>query len=173
MKFKFGASLALASIVLFACSKKPPVVPPPEPPAPKVVETPEPLPSLAPDTLGQGRHRLQTRIAATFKTIYFDYDKSALPPEGQSICEAIGQLMKEVPSLTVRIEGNADERGTNEYNLALGDRRAKAVQAYLTSYGIASSRLSELSFGEEKPAVDGHDEAAWSKNRRVDFSPSF
>ena len=81
--------------------------------------------------------------------------------------------MKEVPEITARIEGNADERGTNEYNLALGERRAKTVQAYLISYGIAASRLSVISYGEEKPAVDGHDEAAWAKNRRDDFTPAF
>ena len=116
---------------------------------------------------------LQQRVTETFKTIYFDYDKSALTSKGKAVCDGIGQLMKEVPSLTTRIEGNADERGTNEYNLALGDHRAKAVQSYLVSYGIDASRLSVISYGEEKPAVDGHDESAWSKNRRDDFNPSF
>ena len=172
MKFKFWTSLGFASVVFFACSKKPPVIPPAKPLPPVVEETPAPMPRL-PDTLGEGRRSVQSRITATFKTIYFEYDQSALSPEGQSTLEAIGQLMKAVPSLTVRIEGNADERGTNEYNLALGDRRAMTVQAYLKSYGIATSRLTPISYGEEKPAVDGHDEAAWSKNRRVDFSPSF
>ncbi len=123
--------------------------------------------------MGEGRRRLQARVTETFKTVYFDYDKSALTSEGQSICEGIGALMKEVPSLTVQIQGNADDRGTNEYNLALGDRRAKAVQSYLTTYGIAASRLSTISYGEEKPAAEGQDDAAWSKNRRDDFSPSF
>ena len=116
---------------------------------------------------------LQQRVAEAFKTVYFDYDKSSLTAEGKAICDGIGQLMKEVPSISVRIEGNADERGTNEYNLALGDHRAKAVESYLVSYGVAASRLSVISYGEEKPAADGHDESAWAKNRRDDFTPSF
>lgn len=113
------------------------------------------------------------RISETFKAVYFDYDQSTLTAEGRATCDAIGALMKEVPEITTRIEGNADERGTNEYNLALGDRRAKAVQDYLANYGVAATRLSTISYGEEKPAVDGHDEASWGKNRRDDFVPSF
>ena len=81
--------------------------------------------------------------------------------------------MKEAPELTVRIEGHADERGTNEYNLALGERRAQAVQQYLGSYGVDAGRISVLSYGEEKPAVEGGDDMSWSKNRRAEFTPAF
>ena len=170
MKLKLLLAVGLAGLVFMGCPKKPPVVPPPPPPAPVVVEPPPPPP---PDTAGQGHRMLQQRVTETFKTVYFDYDKSSLTSEGKAICDGIGQLMKEVPSISVRIEGNADERGTNEYNLALGDHRAKAVQSYLASYGVAASRLSVISYGEEKPAADGHDESAWAKNRRDDFTPSF
>jgi peptidoglycan-associated lipoprotein len=81
--------------------------------------------------------------------------------------------MKEVPEITARVEGHADERGTNEYNLALGERRAKTVQDYLANLGVKAGRLNLISYGEEKPAVDGHDESAFSKNRRVEFTTTF
>ena len=135
--------------------------PPPPPSAPEV------------DTAALNHERIQSRVTEAFKTIYFEYDQSALTADAKNACDVIGQLMKDVPSITVRIEGHADERGTNEYNLALGERRANSIQAYLTSYGIEASRFSVISYGEEKPAVDGHDEAAWSKNRRVEFTPAF
>ncbi len=183
MNLKHSILLGFTGVALLAglsgCGgKKPPVVPPAPvelpPPPPKVVETPPPPPPPPPvDTAALHRQRVQARVADAFKTLYFNYDQSELTPDAKTTCDAIGELMKEEPGLTVRIEGNADERGTNEYNLALGDRRAKSVQAYLISYGIASSRLTTISYGEEKPAVDGHDEAAWSKNRRDDFTPSF
>jgi len=163
--------------ILIGCSaKKPPVVPPPEPPPKKVVEfTPPPPPPPPPsvDTAALNRERIQARITEAFKTVYFEYDQSTLTADGKNACDVIGQLMKDVSEITVRIEGHADERGTNEYNLALGERRAISIQAYLTSYGVAASRFSVISYGEEKPAVDGHDEAAWSKNRRVEFTPTF
>lgn len=182
MNLKHWILLSLTSIAflsgLSGCAKKPPPPPPPaETPAPPpVVVTPPPPPPPPPpavDTAAENRQRLQARVAETFKTIYFDYDKSELTADSKATCDAIGELMKEEPGITVRIEGNTDERGTDEYNLALGDRRAKAAQAYLVSYGIASTRLSTISYGKEKPAVDGHDESAWSKNRRDDFTPTF
>lgn len=108
-----------------------------------------------------------------FRPIYFPFDQSTLTEEGKATAEAIAQLMLEAPEMSVRIEGHADERGTNEYNLALGERRALAVQQYLVSYGIDAARLPVLSYGEERPAVDGKDESAWVKNRRAEFSPSF
>lgn len=165
----------ICMISLLGCAKKkPPVIPPPEPPskveAPKA-EAPEPLPEV--DAAALNRQRIQTRITEAFKTIYFEYDQSVLTGDAKNTCDVIGGLMKEVPEIRVRIEGHADERGTNEYNLALGERRAKSIQAYLTSYGVSGSRFSVISFGEEKPASEGHDEAAWSKNRRVEFVPSF
>jgi peptidoglycan-associated lipoprotein len=182
MNLKYWLVLSFTSVAflsgLSGCAKNPPPPPPAveaPPPPPPVVETPPPPPPPPPpvDTAALHRQRVQARVAETFKTLYFDYDKSELSADSKATCDAIGELMKEEPGITVRIEGNTDERGTNEYNQALGDRRAKAAQAYLISYGISSSRLSTISYGEEKPAVDGHDESAWSKNRRDDFTPTF
>jgi len=173
MKAYHLALIGIGALLMAGCAKKPPVTPPPEPTPPKV-EAPAPVvetPKVDEDALR--RQRIQARIAETFKPIYFDYDQSSLTAEGKRIATAIGDLMKEVPEITARVEGHADERGTNEYNLALGERRAKAVQDYLTSYGVKSGRLTILSYGEEKPAVDGSDESAWAKNRRDEFTTTF
>jgi peptidoglycan-associated lipoprotein len=125
------------------------------------------------DEAAERRARIQARMAEIFKPIYFAYDQSTLSAEGKATAEAIARLLQEAPEVTVSIEGHADERGTNEYNLALGERRAQAVQQYLASYGVDAGRVSVLSYGEEKPASEGKDESAWSLNRRAEFSPSF
>jgi len=167
----------LGAAFIAGCSKKPPPPPPPEP-APPVVEAPAPTPApvvAAPkvDEAAERRARIQARMAEVFKPVYFAFDQSTLTAEGKAIAEAIAQLLQEAPEMTLRIEGHADEQGTNEYNLALGERRAQAVQQYLVSYGIDASRVSVLSYGEEKPAADGKDESAWSMNRRAEFVPAF
>ncbi len=174
MKAKQWTLLGLLGVAfILGCAKKPPPAPPPEPAAPQV-QAPAPTPPPPPvDTEAEHRQHIQARIAETFKPIYFAYDKSELTDDSKATCQAIGDLMKEVPEITVRIEGNTDERGTEEYNLALGERRAKSVQDYLTSYGVAASRMSIISYGKEKPAVEGHDEAAWAKNRRDEFTTTF
>ena len=165
--------IVVGGLAMIGCSPKPKPTPP-EPPPPKMDETPSPRvekPSVDEDALR--RQRIQARIAEVFKPIYFAYDQSTLSAEGQSTLQEIGKLMKEVPEITARIEGSADERGTNDYNMALGEHRAKSVHDYLASYGIQGSRLSTLSYGEEKPAMEGHDESAWAKNRRVEFTTTF
>jgi len=173
MKIIQGILLGVVSAVLLSsCAKKP--VPVVEPVPPKIEATPPPIveaPKV--DEAALRRQRIQAKISEIFKTIYFTYDQSFLTDDGKATCEAIGQLMKEALDITVRLEGHADERGTNEYNLALGEHRAQAIQAYLASYGVAAARLSVISYGEEKPAVEGQDEASWAKNRRVEFTTTF
>jgi len=113
---------------------------------------------------------LQDQINAfESENIYFDYDKADLKPEAQSILAKKAQFLGSNSSYSVRIEGNCDERGTNEYNLALGERRADAAKKYLNSLGISADKITTLSYGEEKPVDSGHDETAWSKNRRDEF----
>lgn len=104
--------------------------------------------------------------------IYFDFDKYNLKPEAVQKLDKSAEWLAQNPAVTVRIEGNCDERGTNEYNLALGERRANAAKKYLIKMGVAESRLSTISYGEERPLDPGHDEAAWAKNRRDDFIPA-
>jgi peptidoglycan-associated lipoprotein len=103
------------------------------------------------------------------RTFYFDYDSSAIQDSDLTKLKAHAAFLAKNPKAKVRVEGNADERGTREYNMALGERRAKAVAAYLSSNGASAGQLTVVSYGKEKPASDGHDEAAWSKNRRVEL----
>ena len=98
---------------------------------------------------------------------YFDFDQAIVKPAGFDELNQHAEVLKGDPSFQVRLEGNADERGTREYNLALGERRANAVKAYLVAQGVSPSQIEVISYGEEKPAVMGHNEEAWAKNRRV------
>ncbi len=102
------------------------------------------------------------------RTVYFGYDQSALSSDSQSILDSNIAKLKG-GNQHVRIEGHTDERGTREYNLALGERRANAVLQYLVANGIAKDRLETISYGKERPADPGHDETAWAKNRRVEL----
>lgn len=103
-------------------------------------------------------------------TVYFDFDKSDLRQDTRDVLSQNAEaLLKQIGDVKVRIEGHADERGSDEYNMALGDRRAKSAEKYLINLGVSADRLSTVSYGEEKPAVQGNDEAAWSKNRRAEF----
>jgi len=111
-----------------------------------------------------------SEVIASLKTVYFDFDKYNLRDDARRTLERNAEILKEHPDVSVVIEGNCDERGTNEYNLALGENRANAVRDYLTRIGIDASRLSTISYGEERPVAMGHDEAAWSQNRRAEFS---
>jgi peptidoglycan-associated lipoprotein len=102
-------------------------------------------------------------------TIYFDFDKYDIRPDQRDAAKANAAKLKDM-SGNVVIEGNTDERGSEEYNLALGERRAATVKRYMVDMGVPSSRLSTVSFGESRPAVQGHDESAWRYNRRADFA---
>jgi peptidoglycan-associated lipoprotein len=101
--------------------------------------------------------------------IYFDFDKFSLSGDARKILAEKASFLNAHPNLKVRVEGHCDERGTREYNLALGERRAKSAQDYLVFLGINPERVSIISYGEEKPAEAGSSEAAWSKNRRAEF----
>ena len=103
------------------------------------------------------------------RTIYFEYDKSEIQEQYRKIIEAHATYLSGHPNVTVTLEGHADERGSREYNLALGERRAIAVQRQLTLLGVQPSQISTVSYGEERPIALGHDESAWSKNRRVEI----
>ena len=101
--------------------------------------------------------------------IYFDFDKSTLKPVARTNLTKKAKWLRANPQFSVRIEGHCDEQGTNEYNLALGERRASAAAKYIEGLGISSGRISTVSYGEERPAVPGRDEEAWAKNRRDEF----
>lgn len=111
-------------------------------------------------------HGLQA-MQAGLNAIYFDYDKFTLSPEAQAAVQANAQVLKRVPHARIVAEGHCDERGTDEYNLALGERRARSVVTYLAELGIPMAQMSTVSYGSELPVDPGHNEAAWAKNRRV------
>lgn len=103
------------------------------------------------------------------KDIHFDFDKYDIRPVDTEILKENATLLKKYPKVKIQIEGHCDERGTNEYNLALGERRANSTKKYLLSLGISADRISTISYGEEKPLDPGHNEEAWAKNRRAHF----
>ena len=103
------------------------------------------------------------------RVIYFDFDSTEIKPEFQAIIEAHGRYLAEHAEVTVTLEGHADERGTREYNMALGERRAKAVRRFLAAQGASFSQMKVVSYGEERPVAFGHDEASWRLNRRVEI----
>src|SRR5487761_2603078 len=103
------------------------------------------------------------------RTIYFDFDKSDIQPQYDDIIAAHAKTLTANPTLKIKLEGNTDERGTREYNIGLGERRAQAVRRALMLHGVADSQITTVSYGSERPAVEGDTEAAWSKNRRVDL----
>jgi len=104
------------------------------------------------------------------RLVYFDYDSYELKPESQSVIEAHARFLRANPSRRVSLEGHTDERGGREYNLALGQKRAEAVRRALGLLGVTDNQMEAVSFGKEKPAVVGSDEAAWAQNRRVEIA---
>ena len=113
------------------------------------------------------KEQAEAGLADVGNTVYFAYDSSALTSVGQEILARQAAFLKANPSITVTIEGHADERGTREYNLALGDRRASASRDYLLAQGINAARVRTVSYGKERPAVLGSTKVAWAKNRRA------
>jgi peptidoglycan-associated lipoprotein len=121
-------------------------------------------------SLGQGSS-VSTSTISDLEAVYFDYDKSAIRSDSAGVLRNNASVIKGNADWgQVTVEGNTDERGSEEYNLALGERRAMAVKRYLVDLGVPNSRLRTVSFGEAKPAVPGHDESAYRYNRRSDFS---
>ena len=115
------------------------------------------------------REEMAERERFVNEDIYFEFDKSRLLPEAKEILSRKAKWLRANPDFSVVVEGHCDERGTNEYNMALGDRRAQSAKTFLVDMGIASGRLTTISYGEEKPVCPRHDEEAWAKNRRTHF----
>ena len=107
--------------------------------------------------------------ASPFDTIYFDFDSYVLRQDARDLLDKNYEWLKNNTSESVRLEGHCDERGSDEYNIALGEKRARAAHKYLKARGVSADRLSTISYGKEKPVEPGHNEEAWAKNRRVEF----
>jgi peptidoglycan-associated lipoprotein len=151
-----------------AAAAAPPLSRPPAPPEPvaePIVVPPEPVKD---DTIASASLDDLNRNSP-LKPVFFELDSSEVSAEGQAALNANASTLKKYTTWNVTIEGHCDERGTPEYNLALGERRAIAARAYLVSLGIPADRLRTVSYGKEFPFDPGHDEAAWAKNRRAHF----
>lgn len=103
------------------------------------------------------------------RSVYFDYDSNLIKAEQRPVVETHGKFLGQRPGVKVTVQGNTDERGSREYNLALGQRRAEAVKQALAAFGVSADRVDTVSFGAEKPVAEGHDETAWAKNRHADI----
>ena len=111
----------------------------------------------------------QSDPALQGRVVYFDFDKYDIRYDSEAVLNAHAAYLSSRPAARVRVEGHADERGTREYNMALGERRAKAVAAYLASKGASSSQIEVISYGEERPVALGHEESSWAQNRRAEL----
>lgn len=132
-------------------------------PPPPPVEAPAPAPVVQEEVAAKASEVVQ------LETVYFDFDRSDLRQDTRDVLSRNAEAILKSASAKIKIEGHCDERGSDEYNLALGDRRANSVAQYLINLGVSADRISTISFGKEKPAVEGSDEAAWAKNRRAEF----
>lgn len=143
-----------------------------EPPAREAAAAPDPRAStqsrVAPVSADNGSGA-QTGPAGIARLIFFDYDSYAVKPEYQAVIEGHARFLRADPARKIAVEGHTDERGGREYNLALGQRRAEAVRRELGRLGVPDSQVEAVSFGKEKPAATGSDDAAWSKNRRAEI----
>jgi len=170
--FLLGVIVLLSLFALWGCPKKAQVTTAPETPkatepvaepaAPAVMkEEPAAKPAIKEETM--------EHAAAGLQPIYFDFDRSFVRNDARAVMAANAEWLKANPKVKVKIEGNCDERGTKEYNQALGQRRAASAKKYLVDMGISAKRISLISYGKEKPVCGEDSEACWQKNRRDDF----
>ncbi len=173
--------IALIAVALLAggCKKKSPVTASQTPievdreraePA-EPTPAPEAAPAAAPDVWSSDLATLNAYVRdhELLRTVYFDFDRDELRPDAKEVLAANARFLKSHADLVVTIEGHADERGTNEYNLALGDRRASTARGYLGILGIARDQVGTVSYGEERPECSQSDETCWWRNRRAQF----
>ncbi len=171
---------ALAVVLIFSfavsCKKKPKEVPPPPPPQqqeqPVVEKVEAPVvqePQLTEEEMFLQKSLDQINREKPLGTIYFDYDRALVRDDARAVLDGNATWLKKFRTAKILVEGHCDERGTEEYNLALGEKRAKSAQDYLLSMGIASDRIKIISYGKSQPINPGHDESAWQMNRRAQF----
>ena len=181
---RFVAPVVAATLLVAACKK----APPPPPPAP-TGPTEEELARRRADSIAAARaaadaaareraaaeaaaarERAAAAARATLEEmVFFDYDKSDVRDDAAAVLRRKADILRASPQVQIRIAGHADERGSTEYNLALGNRRAEAVRQFLVGFGLAESRFSIISYGEERPLENASNEAAWGRNRRGEF----
>lgn len=167
---KVLVSLAVLNLALVGCSSTkepapaPAPTPTPAPAAPAPAPTPKPTPTPTPVAVDPTKTGQLAK-----RSVYFDYDKYEVRDEFKPTVEAHGRFLASNPARSVRVEGNADDRGSREYNLALGQKRSEAVRRALTSFGASEKQIEATSNGKEKPKALGKDEASYAENRRGDI----
>ncbi len=159
----------LAGLILAGCqssgTQEPTTEPLPEDTAPAVTQPVEPEPR----DVDAGGNPLDLNSGQPLtRTFFFEFDKAVLRPEALASLELHAGFLRNNPDRRINVEGHTDERGTREYNLALGERRSDAVRTFLVSYGVRRSQIDAVSYGEERPVNPGHDESAWRQNRRAE-----
>ena len=157
-------SATVASLLLVACASKNT-----KPPAPAPAPAPAPTPAPAASSGKYTVESLDTDSCLRQRIVYFDFDKSEIRPEFEAAIACHAAYLQQFPGARVTLEGNADERGTREYNLGLGERRGNAVSSALVAAGASPDQLNVVSYGEERPVCKEHNEACWQKNRRVEI----
>lgn len=176
------AALSCSMILAAGCAKEelvkketpiPPPVTAPTPPPPPVKQEPVPTP-ITKETVTTVTEEISTlsedaTASKIFQTVYFGFDAFTLSEAARASLTKNAEAIKKNKSLKVQIQGHCDERGSDSYNLALGEKRAKAAFDYLITLGVPANQLHVISYGKERPADPGHDDAAWAKNRRDDF----
>ncbi len=161
------ASLLIGAALVAGCAKKPVATPAP-PPAPPQEAAPTP-PAPPPPPPAEPAPTPPSLKSEDFQPAFFDYDAYNLRDDAKAALDRNAKLLRDNPNVSVTIEGHCDERGTVEYNQALGERRAQAARDYLVAAGIDASRINLISYGKERPFAAGSDEASWQQNRRAHF----
>jgi peptidoglycan-associated lipoprotein len=162
---------ALAAAALAACASHPPPPPAPVGPPPQAQEPQPPQayegPPSQPTQSGPLPGTVQDFVVNVGELVYFDFNQSEIRADAQPVLAGQAQWLLRYPEVRVRIEGNCDERGTREYNFALGARRADAVRSFLIAHGVPAGRITTISYGKERPIDPGHDDQAWARNRNA------
>ncbi|HVO30644.1 MAG TPA: peptidoglycan-associated lipoprotein Pal [bacterium] len=167
MNRRIASIAVLVALAAAGCHKKPPA----KVSAENTVATPAPTPDATASLNGEeARKGLPDVKTQTLSSVYFDFDSVTLRDDAKATLEKNFEVLNGNAALRVRLEGNTDERGSTQYNVALGQRRAQAVKDFLVNRGIPANRLETVSYGKERPADAGHTEEAWAKNRRCDLA---
>lgn len=181
---RFVVPVVAAILVVGSCGGDPPP-PPPPPPGPNMdslrayqdsvrraqeLAQAEAARRAAEQAAAAERERRVAAARATLEEmVFFDYDQSAIRPDAEAVLRRKVEVLRASPQVRLRIEGHCDERGSTEYNLALGNRRAEAIRQFLVGFGLSADRFEIVSFGEDRPLQQGSNEAAWARNRRGQF----
>ncbi|MEK7824365.1 MAG: peptidoglycan-associated lipoprotein Pal [Candidatus Eisenbacteria bacterium] len=160
--------LLIGVTLIAGCAKKPVATPTPAPTPPQV-ETPVPPPTSTPAPQAETPPAPSAVKSEDFQPAFFDYDAYSLRDDARAVLDRNARTLRDNPKVGITIEGHCDERGTVEYNQALGERRAQVARDYLVAAGIDASRINLISYGKERPFATGQDEASWQQNRRAHF----